>query len=236
MDEHREEIERLDASADALGESAAQAAAMVGSFDGELQKMRAALQATGADVATLEKGLSRGLRRAFDGVIFGGDSLSDALKNVATSLANTAYSAAVRPVTNHFAEMLAGGVSNLVGGLFGFADGAAMGQGRVLPFADGAPFVQGKVMPFASGGVVSQATLFPMRGATGLMGEAGPEAIMPLARGPDGKLGVQASGAGRGGTTVVMNISTPDAASFRRSQSQIAAQMSRALGRGDRNR
>lgn len=235
MTEYRDEIDGLDASADALGSSAAQAAAMVGSFDGALQKMQASLQATGADVATLEKGLSRGLRRAFDGVIFRGDSLSDALTNVATSLANTAYSAAVRPVTNHFGEMIAGGVSNLVGSLFPFADGAAFGQGRVMPFADGAPFVQGRVMPFANGGIVSQATAFPMRGGTGLMGEAGPEAIMPLARGADGKLGVQAAG-GTGGTTVVMNISTPDAASFRRSQSQIAAQMSRALSRGERNR
>jgi phage-related minor tail protein len=69
----------------------------------------------------------------------------------------------------------------------------------------------------------------------GLMGEAGPEAIMPLARGPDGKLGVR--GAGGGGTVhVTMNVSTPDTEGFRRSQSQIAAQMSRALARGQRNR
>ena len=66
------------------------------------------------------------------------------------------------------------------------------------------------------------------------MGEAGPEAIMPLTRGPDGKLGVR--GAGGGGSTVVMNISTPDVQGFQRSRSQIAAQMSRALGKGDRNR
>jgi len=35
---------------------------------------------------------------------------------------------------------------------------------------------------------------------------------------------------------VVMNITTPDVQGFRRSQGQIAAQMSRALGRGNRNR
>jgi phage-related minor tail protein len=73
-----------------------------------------------------------------------------------------------------------------------------------------------------------------MRGGTGLMGEAGPEAIMPLTRGADGRLGVQAAGGGRS-VQVVMNISTPDAQSFQRSQSQIAAQMSRALGRSQRN-
>jgi len=66
------------------------------------------------------------------------------------------------------------------------------------------------------------------------MGEAGPEAIMPLARGPDGKLGVRGGGGGRP-VNVVMNISTPDAQSFRRSQSQIAAQMGRVLGSGQRN-
>jgi phage-related minor tail protein len=74
-----------------------------------------------------------------------------------------------------------------------------------------------------------------MRGGTGLMGEAGPEAIMPLVRSADGRLGVEAQGGGRA-VQVVMNISTPDAEGFRRSQSQIAAQVGRALGRGQRNR
>ena len=90
-------------------------------------------------------------------------------------------------------------------------------------------------MPFANGGVVSGPTQFPMRNGRGLMGEAGPEAIMPLARGPDGRLGVQAGGGGRP-VTVVMNVTTPDVQGFQRSQSQIAAQVSRALARGQRNR
>jgi phage-related minor tail protein len=58
---------------------------------------------------------------------------------------------------------------------------------------------------------------------------------MPLARGPDGRLGVQAGGAARP-VTVVMNIATPDVQGFQRSQSQIAAQAARALARGQRNR
>jgi len=90
-------------------------------------------------------------------------------------------------------------------------------------------------MPFAKGGVVSQPTNFPMSGGMGLMGEAGPEAIMPLTRGPDGRLGVQSAGGSRP-VTVVMNISTPDVQGFQRSQSQIAAQAMRALSRGQRNR
>jgi phage-related minor tail protein len=73
-----------------------------------------------------------------------------------------------------------------------------------------------------------------MRGGLGIMGEAGPEAIMPLARGADGKLGVR--GAGGGGQSIVVNVSTPDVQGFQRSQGQIAAQVSRALARGQRNR
>lgn len=89
------------------------------------------------------------------------------------------------------------------------------------------------VIPFASGGIVNSPTLFPLRGGAGLMGEAGAEAIMPLARGGDGKLGVRMSGGQ--GVNVTVNISTPDATSFRQSQSQIASAITRAVARGQRN-
>ena len=88
------------------------------------------------------------------------------------------------------------------------------------------------MLPFADGGVVNSPVLFPMRGGTGLMGEAGPEAIMPLARGADGKLGVRGGGSS---TNVTVNISTPDIQSFAQSQSQIAAMMQQAISRGSRN-
>lgn len=213
-------LDGFDAQVDALEESLAGATMVAANFDTELRNMRQALSATGQDVKTLERGLSRGLRRAFDGVVFDGIKLSDALEDVARSLMNTAYNAALKPVTDGIGGAVANGIGTLVQG--------------ILPFADGASFAQGRVMPFASGGVVSSPTYFPMRGGTGLMGEAGPEAIMPLARGADGKLGVR--GGGGGAVNVVMNIQTPDSESFRRSQGQIAAQMSRALGRGQRNR
>lgn len=59
--------------------------------------------------------------------------------------------------------------------------------------ADGNVFQNGRIKPYANGGVVNKPTLFPMANGTGLMGEAGPEAIMPLTR-KNGKLGVQGSG------------------------------------------
>jgi len=220
MSDYKDEIEGLEETTDGLRQTFDATSAMVSSFDSELRRMRESLSATNKDVATLEKGMSRGLRKAFDGLVFDGLSLSDALDTVANSMINATYNAAIKPVADHFGGLLASGVGSLVQG--------------ALPFADGAPFSQGRVMPFASGGIVSSTTPFGMRRGMGVMGEAGPEAIMPLARGPDGKLGVR--GGGGASTSVVMNITTPDVQGFARSQNQIAAQMNRALGRANRNR
>ena len=91
----------------------------------------------------------------------------------------------------------------------------------------------GRVTPFAQGGIVNSPTLFPMRDGSGLMGEAGPEAIVPLARGRDGRLGVRMSGGGS--VHVTVKIATPNVQSFQQSQSQVAALMARAIARGQRN-
>lgn len=215
------EIDRLDEEIAALEATLAGAAGMAAAFDGELVRMRESLLYTGREVGTLATGIGGGLRRAFDGMVFDGMKLSDALKTVARSMADTAYGIAIRPVQAALGGFLAEGLNSVLGGL--------------APFEKGGTFAQGRVMPFARGGVVTAPTVFPMRGGRGLMGEAGPEAIMPLARGADGRLGVQAAGGGRP-VTVVMNIATPDVQGFQRSQSQIAAQAARALARGQRNR
>lgn len=90
----------------------------------------------------------------------------------------------------------------------GFANGGAFMGGRVLPNKYGNAFAGGNVVPFARGGVVASPTFFPMSGGrTGLMGEAGPEAIMPLKRGKDGRLGVQAEGSSDVNVTQIFNIS-----------------------------
>ncbi|MDD4950930.1 MAG: phage tail tape measure protein [Desulfovibrionaceae bacterium] len=69
-------------------------------------------------------------------------------------------------------------------------------------FADGGVFDRSGLTPFARGGVVSRPTIFPFASGVGLMGEAGPEAIMPLTRLSSGRLGVGAQGGGN----VVVNI------------------------------
>jgi len=66
------------------------------------------------------------------------------------------------------------------------------------PSADGNVIQSGQIKPYAKGGIVAAPTLFPMKGNNiGVMGEAGPEAILPLRRGPDGRLGVENTGASR---------------------------------------
>lgn len=206
---------------EALGDDLVETTEIASEFRGELGRLKQAMAATGKDLNVLERGLSRGLRRALDGVVLDGKKASDALRSVARSLVNTTYSAAVKPVMDRTGSVLAQGIGSVASGLFAFEKGGSFSQGRV--------------MPFAKGGVVSSPTAFPMRGATGLMGEAGPEAIMPLSRGADGRLGVKLQGGGRP-VSVVMNIQTPDVQGFQRSQSQIAAQIGRALSRGARNR
>lgn len=69
--------------------------------------------------------------------------------------------------------------------------------------ANGNVFAQNGIQPFARGGIVDRPTVFPFAKGIGLMGEAGPEAIIPLKRGPDGKLGVAG---GAGSMSIVVNV------------------------------
>ena len=93
-------------------------------------------------------------------------------------------------------SLLSSAFSAFTGGFGGGGPGPPMQlMGSFMPFANGGVFSGGAVVPFAAGGVVSSPVTFPMAaGRTGLMGEAGPEAIMPLKRGANGALGVQVSG------------------------------------------
>ena len=168
------------------------------------------LRATMADLSKLADSFGNRLVSAFAGAVIHGRKLSDVLKGLALSLAQTALSQALRPL------------GNLLGGLLG----------NVLGNAKGNVFASGRVTPFAAGGIVNSPVLFPMRRGAGLMGEAGPEAIIPLARGRDGKLGVRG---GAGSVNITVNIATPDVQGFQRAQSQVAATLARAVARGQRN-
>jgi hypothetical protein len=203
----------------ALEDRLADAGALVAAFDGELREMEKSLAKTSSSVRYLSGSVGRGLKRAIDDLVLDGAKLSDVLKGAAENVLDATYRAALKPVTKQLGGIVAAGLG---------------GIGAVAPFADGAAFSQGRVTPFAKGGVVTRATTFPMRGGTGQMGEAGPEAILPLERGADGRLGV--SGGGARPVNVVINVSTPDVAGFQRSQGQIAARLGRVLAQGARQR
>lgn len=145
------------------------------------------------------------LNTALRRAVVDGRDLEAVLRGVADRMADIALDIGLRPLENLFA-----------GAVSGLAEGAVR---RIVPFADG--------------GVVSAPTYFPMGGETGLMGEAGAEAILPLSRGSDGRLGV-ASGSGGAAPTIVFNVTASDAASFRKSEAQISAMLARAVGRGTR--
>ena len=188
------------------------------SFD--LRASTADIQRMTRETQSLSRSMSGGLRRAFDQAIFGGGKLSTVFRDLATNMSRSILNSALAPVQQAVGSGISSAITGGIGSLFGFANGGAFSAGRVRAFA--------------KGGVVGGPTVFPMRGRTGLMGEAGPEAIMPLTRGSDGSLGVKAEG-GSGGVNVTINIATKDADSFRRSQSQVSAAIARAVSRGQRN-
>jgi phage-related minor tail protein len=164
----------------------------------------------------LAKRFSSQLLGAFEAIAIKGKSLSDVFKSLALSLSKMVLQAAFKPLENAASGFLAG----LFKGAFAFAKGGVLSQGTPIPFANG--------------GVISNPISFPLAGgARGIAGERGAEAIMPLARGPDGKLGVRSAGGGAAGITI--NIATPDLESFQRSQTQVAAMVARAVALGQRN-
>ena len=99
-----------------------------------------------------------------------------------------------------------------------------------LVAANGMAFGKNKIVPYAKGGIVNKPTLFQYAsggaGRFGLMGEAGPEAIMPLRRGANGKLGVESSGTGMGNITVNVDAS----GSSVEGDASEAAQLGKMLG------
>ncbi len=201
-------------AARSLAAALAELEGVAGGFAGEMGEAVRVMRQMDTETRRLSRSLGSNLRRAFDRAVFGGAKLGDVLRGLAGDIAGTALDAALRPVQQALGGGISGLVSSLVGGLF----------------AHGAAFSAGRVRAFARGGVVDGPSVFPMRRGIGLMGEAGPEAVMPLVRGPDGRLGVIA----RGGSapSVTVNIATPDVEGFRRSRSQIAAELARVVARG----
>ena len=154
------------------------------SFGGQMQSK---LKSFNDSIKTIQESMA-------DVVVKGIKGMEDALVNFVMTgklnfknLANSIISYMARIVIQ---QTITKPFTNFISGIFGNANGNA--------------FVDGKVQKYAYGGVVNKPTIFPMANGIGLMGEAGAEAILPLRRGNNGKLGVQSTGGNIG--NIVVNV------------------------------
>ena len=170
-----------------------------------------------------------------------GKSFEQTLKNIALQISNIALNQALKPVEDaaaSLAKQIFGGL--LQGQTGGQSGGQGGNSGATAPTQSGgarpAPQVNQSAR-LAGGGVIQSPALFSSAGRLGMLAEAGPEAVLPLRRGTDGRLGVQASAAAAAAAPVqvTFNISTPDVEGFRKSQAQIASMLTRTVNRGRRN-
>ncbi|WP_115746923.1 tape measure protein [Escherichia coli] len=158
------------------------------------------------------------------------DGMADAMAEFATT-GKLSFGDLIKSMIKDMIKMaLIRAALNLVGMFGGGAPGASLGAYGTLDggfttgtmngtpttinwakptaSANGNVFQGGRVVPFAKGGVFDKPAAFPLAdGRTGIAFEAGPEAIMPLSRGADGKLGVKASGTNNTATApIIVNV------------------------------
>ncbi|WP_127524579.1 phage tail length tape measure family protein [Mesorhizobium sp. Z1-4] len=164
-------------TADLMGLGSAMAAAEIA-----YQKTKEALDFAKSTVKGFVSDLRSGLEQGKSFWESFGQAASNVLDKIIDKMLNNLIDAIF--AVNRSAGGRGGGI---FGGIFGWI-------GKLLGFARGGLFDAGQqVHAFANGGVVNRPTVFPFANGIGLMGEAGPEAIMPLRRGPNGRLGVEAA-------------------------------------------
>lgn len=174
---------------------------------GDLERVRTTLDGVGVSADKVAASLTG----AFAKAIVSGQSFEKTLQGVALNLSRIALNAAMQPVAR--------GLSGLLGSL---VSGGPRAEAAV------------PVQPFAEGGIVARPTFFGAGGGLGLMGERGAEAVLPLSRGPDGRLGLATRSPEGRVSNIHVQITTADAESFRHSQVQIAGALARAVARGRR--
>lgn len=153
------------------------------------------------------------ITKAFAQATTGGKQFDDVLKQLALKLSSLAVTQAAKPLSKS--------LGNIFSGLFS-------GSSETQLTAQ-----MGAIKPFAAGGVIGTPTYFPLSsGGLGLAGEAGPEAIMPLTRGADGRLGVAMNGGAA--ASINVQIAASDVSSFKRSEAYVTGQIARAVARGQR--
>lgn len=159
-------------------------------------------------------GFASGFESAASGLLHGMTSVGGAFEAFAQSVAETVLQQqAIEPS----GQAVGAGLASLFA-----SSGTAARYGKV--------FDQQGVTPFAVGGIVTRPTHFAYGGGIGLMGEEGPEAVVPLKRGRDGRLGIAGAG---GQTTINVNVQgVDDHRGMRPAARQAAIALDRSLRRG----
>jgi len=182
----------------------------------ELKKILTDLQDPIDQIIVGAEQIGTAFSESFTGLINGSMSAQESLGNFFRNIGNYFLDMAGKMIAKYIEMQIIGLAQKFLPGMFGsqfgfkensFFGSAAFGAGFQAPAfslnANGNVFAQNGIVPFANGGIVDRPMMFPFAKGIGLMGEAGPEAIMPLKRGADGKLGVAG---GSGGTSVTVNV------------------------------
>lgn len=123
----REDLEEFDAQLEALEDALHGAAALTSSFALELERMGSTIDELNYDVSDLSSGMTSGLRKSLDGLVFGSMNAEEALSSLGRSMVNTVYDAAVSPVTEHVGGILGQGLGTVMNGLLPTGGGLAGG-------------------------------------------------------------------------------------------------------------
>ena len=193
----------------------------------ELKKSLADLQNPIKQVMAGAEAIGQAFSTSFKGLIDGSMSAQEALAGFFKSIANHFLDMASQMIAKYIEMQIIGLAQQFlpsIGGIFGPGgapdySGASVSVPNQYSYsANGNVFAQNGIIPYAKGGIVDRPMMFPFAKGIGLMGEAGPEAIMPLKRGADGKLGV--AGGGGGNTTVNVSVDASGNANVQGDQAQ----------------
>lgn len=173
----------------------------------------AELETTLKSAQNSTKEFGRVFSSTLSSAIIKGKSFEDTLRSIGSRIADMALKKAFSPLDS---------ILN-----------SAIGSIGSVP-TSATPYAKGGAFSFGRQSLVNSPTLFSSSGGLGVMGEAGPEAILPLSKGPGGRLGVATSG-GTNPINVTFNVQTQNAATFEKSEAQLTALLARTVKRGERS-
>ena len=202
--------------------------------DVSLNLLGATLKNIGAQSSVLAEALVVAMKK----VSIEGASFQETMRSLALSLSSAVAKSAFTTLQDNLTTSLSSGIGSF------FSQTANLTSVSPQPLASKIASPSGAAQTsmtdfavnaqFAKGGVLTGPTLFPLADGLGVAGEAGAEAILPLARSADGRLGVKST-ASSPSQNITVNVQTQDLASFQRSEAQVSAAIARAAARGRRS-